>query len=43
MMTTSDLEAFFDRCWNHHDVELLMTFTGDKIALKSSYFKTRTG
>ncbi len=26
MMTTTDLEAFFDKGWNRHDVDLLMTF-----------------
>ena len=26
MMTTTDPEAFFDKGWNRHDVDLLMTF-----------------
>jgi len=26
MMTTTDLEAFFDKGWNRHDVDLLMAF-----------------
>ena len=27
MMTTSDLDAFFEQGWNGHDVDRLMTFT----------------
>ena len=26
MMTTNDLQAFFDKGWNRHDADLLMTF-----------------
>jgi hypothetical protein len=35
MMTTDDLEAFFDEGWNRHDVDRLMTFMAED-------FKTRT-
>jgi hypothetical protein len=42
MMTTNDRHAFFERGWNRHDVDRLMTFAGDKIARKSAVFKTRT-
>jgi len=55
MMTTSELDAFFEQGWNRHDVDRLMsfmaevdgcdlfTFAGGKIARKSSFLKTRTG
>jgi ketosteroid isomerase-like protein len=29
MMTTNDLQAFFDKGWNRHDVDLLMTFMAE--------------
>ena len=29
MMTTKDLEAFFDKGWNGHDVDVLMAFMAD--------------
>jgi len=29
MMTTNDLQAFFDKGWNRHDLELLMTFMAE--------------
>ena len=29
MMTIEQLEAFFDRGWNAHDVDVLMTFMAD--------------
>ena len=28
-MTIADLEAFFDRGWNRHDIDALMTFMAD--------------
>jgi len=36
MMTTSDLEAFFSRGWNRHDVDLLMTFMADDCVFEST-------
>lgn len=35
-MTTSDVEAFFDKGWNRHDVELLMTFMADDCVYEST-------
>jgi ketosteroid isomerase-like protein len=36
MMTTSDLEAFFSRGWNRHDVECLMTFMAEECVFESA-------
>lgn len=36
MMTTTDLEAFFDQGWNRHDVDLLMTFMADDCVFEST-------
>jgi ketosteroid isomerase-like protein len=36
MMTIRDLEAFFDRGWNRHDVEVLMTFMTDDCIFESA-------
>src|SRR6266545_1341043 len=36
MMTTNDLHAFFDRGWNRHDVDLLMTFMAEDCVFEST-------
>lgn len=36
MMTISDLEAFFSRGWNRHDVDLLMTFMAEDCVFEST-------
>ena len=36
MMTTDDLHAFFDRGWNGHDVDLLMTFMAEDCVFEST-------
>jgi len=36
MMTTNDLETFFDRGWNRHDVDLLMTFMAEDCVYEST-------
>lgn len=36
MMTTIDLEAFFDKGWNRHDVDLLMTFMAEECVFEST-------
>jgi steroid delta-isomerase-like uncharacterized protein len=36
MMTTNDLEAFFDKGWNRHDVDLLMTFMAEDCVYEST-------
>ena len=36
MMTTSDLEAFFSRGWNRHDVECLMGFMAEECVFESA-------
>jgi steroid delta-isomerase-like uncharacterized protein len=35
-MTTNDLQAFFDRGWNRHDVDLLMTFMAEDCVYEST-------
>jgi taurine dehydrogenase small subunit len=35
MMTTKDLDAFFEAGWNAHDVDLLMTFMSDDCVFES--------
>ena len=36
MMTTNDLHAFFERGWNRHDVDLLMTFMAEDCVFDST-------
>ena len=36
MMTTNDLDAFFSKGWNRHDVDLLMTFMTDDCVFEST-------
>jgi steroid delta-isomerase-like uncharacterized protein len=36
MMTATDLEAFFDKGWNRHDVDLLMTFMADDCVFETT-------
>jgi steroid delta-isomerase-like uncharacterized protein len=36
MMTTNDLQAFFDKGWNRHDVDLLMTFMAEDCVYEST-------
>jgi ketosteroid isomerase-like protein len=36
MMTTKDLQAFFDRGWNRHDIDLLMTFIAEDCVYEST-------
>ena len=36
MMTTTDLHAFFERGWNRHDVDLLMTFMAEECVYEST-------
>lgn len=36
MMTTNDLHAFFDKGWNRHDVDLLMTFMAEDCVYEST-------
>ena len=36
MMTTNDLHAFFERGWNRHDVDLLMTFMAEDCVFESA-------
>ena len=36
MMTTTDLHAFFERGWNRHDVDLLMTFMAEDCVFDST-------
>ncbi len=36
MMTTNDLEAFFDKGWNRHDVDRLMTFMAEDCVYEST-------
>jgi steroid delta-isomerase-like uncharacterized protein len=36
MMTTNDLEAFFDQGWNRHDVDLLMSFMADDCVFETT-------
>lgn len=36
MMTTTDLEAFFDKGWNRHDVDLLMSFMADDCVFETT-------
>ena len=36
MMTTKDLETFFEAGWNAHDVDLLMTFMSDDCVFEST-------
>jgi len=36
MMTTNDLHAFFDKGWNRHDVDLLMTFMAEDCVFEST-------
>ena len=35
-MTVEDLQAFFDRGWNRHDVDALMPFMADDCAFESA-------
>ena len=35
-MTTNDLHAFFERGWNRHDVDLLMTFMTEDCVFDST-------
>ncbi len=35
-MTTNDLHAFFERGWNRHDVDLLMTFMAEDCVFEST-------
>ena len=35
MLTTRDLETFFEAGWNAHDVDLLMTFMSDDCVFES--------
>src|SRR5260370_1337452 len=36
MMTTDDLHTFFERGWNRHDVDLLMTFMAEDCVYEST-------
>jgi len=36
MMTTSDLDAFFEQGWNAHDVDRLMTFMAEECVFDSA-------
>jgi len=36
MMTTTELDAFFDKGWNRHDVDLLMTFMADDCVFETT-------
>jgi len=36
MMTTNDLHTFFERGWNRHDVDLLMTFMAEDCVYEST-------
>ena len=36
MMTTSDLDAFFEQGWNSHDVDRLMTFMAEECVFDSA-------
>jgi len=36
MLTTKDLDAFFEAGWNGHDVDLLMTFMADDCVFEST-------
>jgi ketosteroid isomerase-like protein len=36
MMTTSDLDAFFEQGWNSHDVDRLMTFMAEECVFESA-------
>lgn len=36
MMTTDDLQAFFDEGWNRHDVDALMRFMADDCVFEST-------
>src|SRR5712691_1125177 len=36
MMTTNDLEAFFDEGWNRHDVDLLMSFMAEDCVFETT-------
>ena len=36
MMTTDDLHTFFERGWNRHDVDLLMTFMAEDCIFESA-------
>jgi steroid delta-isomerase-like uncharacterized protein len=36
MMTTNDLHTFFERGWNRHDVDLLMTFMAEDCVFEST-------
>ena len=36
MMTTNDLHTFFERGWNRHDVDLLMTFMVEDCVYEST-------
>ena len=36
MMTTSDLDAFFEQGWNSHDVDRLMTFMAEDCVFESA-------
>ena len=36
MVTIEQLEAFFDRGWNGHDVDVLMTFMSDDCVFEST-------
>jgi len=35
-MTTNDLHAFFERGWNRHDVDLLMTYMAEDCVFEST-------
>ncbi|MGH7322748.1 MAG: nuclear transport factor 2 family protein [Candidatus Rokuibacteriota bacterium] len=43
MMTTADLEAFFDKGWNRHDVDVLMTFMAEDCVFESTAGPDRCG
>jgi len=36
MMTNSGLDTFFDKGWNEHDVDVLMTFMADDCVFEST-------
>ena len=36
MMTTDDLHTFFERGWNRHDVDLLMSFMAEDCVFESA-------
>ena len=36
MMTTSDLDTFFEQGWNAHDVDRLMTFMAEECVFESA-------